>query len=140
MARIKIAIPERFIFSTEIPIRIGDINRGNHLSHVSFIVIIEEARTRFLQSLSKEEIGYLMTDLGIMYLGQGYYGQTLRIDIAVNDFTSKGFDIIYKVTDVKTGLELARAKTGVIGYDYQQQQIAQIPPGLREKISGYINH
>ncbi|MFC1914249.1 acyl-CoA thioesterase [Chloroflexota bacterium] len=79
MARIEIPMPEKFIFSTEIPIRIGDINRRNHLGHISFLVIIEEAWTQFIQRFgldkaSTEEVGYIMADLGIAYLGQGHYG------------------------------------------------------------------
>ena len=139
MARIEIPMPEKFIFSTEIPIRIGDINRRNHLGHVSFLVIIEEARTRFLQRLGHDKagtegVGYVMADLGIMYLGQGHYGQTLKIEVAVTDFTTKSFDMVYKVTDVKTGLELARVKTGLISYDYRQHRAIPIPQDLREKL------
>jgi len=140
MARIKIPMPEKFVFSTEIPIRIGDINYGNHLGHESFIVIIAEARTRFFQSLGHAQAGtdgfsHIIADLGIMYLGQGYYGQTLRVDIAVTDSTDKGFDMVYKVTDAKTGLELARAKTGLVFYDYRQQKTTSVPQDLREKLS-----
>ncbi len=143
MARIKIQMPEKFIFSTEIPVRIGDINAGNHVGHDSFIVIIAEARTRFIkliESLGYTKAGvdgfeYIMADLSIMYLRQGYYGQTLRIDIGVTDFTDKGFDMVYKVKDTKTKLELAHAKTGLIFYDYQQQKTTSIPQDLREKLS-----
>ena len=139
MARIKIPVPEKFIFATEIPVRIGDINRANHLGHESFIVIIEEARARFLQILQKgvspDGVNLIMTDLGIMYLGQVYYGQTLRISIAVVDLSDKGFDMVYRVTDTKTGLELARAKTGLVFYDYRQKKATQIPQELRDKLN-----
>lgn len=141
MARIKIPMPEKFVFSTEIPVRIGDINRGNHLGHDSFLVIIEEARARCLQSLGYSEtggegVGFIMADLAIMYLGQGYYWQTLKVDIAAADFAARGFDLVYKVTNAETGLELARAKTGFVSYDYRQQRAVPVPQGLREKLSG----
>jgi acyl-CoA thioester hydrolase len=139
MERIQIPAPDKFIFSTEIPIRIGDINRRNHLSHVSSIVIIEEARARFIRSIHTEtelnRAGYILTGLSIEYLRQGHYGQTLRIDIAISDITDKGFDLYYKVADVKTGLELARAKSGSIRYNYRQKKVAQIPQDLKEKFS-----
>jgi acyl-CoA thioester hydrolase len=48
--RIEIEVPGKFLFSTPIPIRIGDINRANHLSHVNLVQIIEEARAQFLTS------------------------------------------------------------------------------------------
>ena len=103
MARLRIALPDRFIYSTRIPIRIGDINRGGHLGHESFLVIIEEARERFLLSLGYADdasgVGIIMTDVGVMYLRQGHYGQTLEVGIALADITTRGFDMVYSVTD-----------------------------------------
>ena len=140
MARIKITLPEKFIYSTKIPIRIGDINRGGHLGHESFLVIMEEARERFLQSLGylfgTGGVGFVMTDVAVMYLRQGSYGQILEVRIGVSDITAKGFDMVYQVADAETGLELARAKTGVLFYDYSKKRTASIPPGLRGKLSG----
>ncbi len=37
MARINIELPDKFIYSTEIPIRITDINYGGHLAHDSVL-------------------------------------------------------------------------------------------------------
>ena len=141
MARLKITLPDEFIFSTKIPIRIGDINRGGHLGHDSFLVIIEEARERFWQSLGFSNdgtggVGLIMADVSVMYLRQGRYGQTLKVEIAITDFTPKWFDIVHKVTDAETGLELARAKTGLLFYDYHQQRIIPVPQDFREKFSG----
>ncbi|MFC2024019.1 acyl-CoA thioesterase [Chloroflexota bacterium] len=140
MARLKITLPNEFVFSTKIPIRIGDINRGGHLGHESFLVIIEEARERFLQSLGYTSavtngVGFIMADVCVMYLGQGRYGQTLEVEIAINDFTAKGFDMVYRVTDAETGLELARAKTGYLFYDYQQQRTIPVPHDFRKKFT-----
>ncbi|MFC1914248.1 acyl-CoA thioesterase [Chloroflexota bacterium] len=55
--------------------------------------------------------------------------------MTVTDFATKSFDMVYKVTDVKTGLELARAKTGFISYDYRQQRAIPVPQDLRDKLS-----
>ena len=141
MARIRITLPDKFVYSTKIPIRIGDINRGGHLGHDSFLVIIEEARERFFQSLGYSsgtgEVGFIITDVSVMYLRQGRYGQTLEVGIATTDFTTKGFDIVYKVTDTEKGLELARAKTGLLFYDYHKQSTTRIPQDLRIKFSYY---
>jgi acyl-CoA thioesterase FadM len=140
MARIKISLPSEFVFSTEIPVRIGDINRGMHLGHESFLVILEEARVRFLHSIGYAEsdisgAGLIMTDASIVYLKQGHYGQTLKVDIAVNDFTTRGFDMVYRVSDAETGVEIARAKTGFVLYDYKQQKVATIPQDFKKKFS-----
>jgi len=57
------------------------------------------------------------------------------VEIAANDFSSKGFDLVFRVTEVNSGTEIARAKTGILCYDYQQQKVIQIPEKLRNKLS-----
>jgi acyl-CoA thioesterase FadM len=48
MPRIKIEMPEHFTYTTEMPVRISDINYGGHLSNDSIVSLIHEARVRFL--------------------------------------------------------------------------------------------
>jgi len=43
MARVKIDLPEEFIFSTEIEVRIGDVLAGRHLGNHSLIAMLNEA-------------------------------------------------------------------------------------------------
>ena len=140
MARIEIQIPERFIFSTEVPIRIGDINRGRHLAHDAVLSILEEARVRFMTSLGyKDEningVGLITVDAGVIYKKQGFYGQTLRIELALADFTRKGCDIIYRMTNAETGEEMVRAKNGMLFYDYRLQKVTEVPAEFRQKIA-----
>ena len=137
MARMTINLPDRFIFSTDIPIRIGDINHVGHVGNNSYLDIIQEARARFLHSIGFEQNSKtrpIMTDAAIAYIKQCGYGQTLRVDIAAGDITAKGFSLIYRVSDMKTGDEIVRAKTGHVYYDYKQQKVTTIPPDIKEKL------
>ncbi len=82
MARIKIELPEKFLFRTEIPVRITDINYGGHLGNDSLLSIIHEARLRFLNHLgysesNVEEVGIIMIDSAIQYKSEGFYGDEL---------------------------------------------------------------
>ncbi|MCW8811925.1 MAG: acyl-CoA thioesterase, partial [Chlorobium sp.] len=78
MARIKVELPEKFHFRTEIQIRITDINYGGHLGNDSLLSIIHEARLRFLNHLGYSEsnvegIGIIMVDAGIQYKSEAFY-------------------------------------------------------------------
>ncbi|NDG84238.1 MAG: thioesterase, partial [Proteobacteria bacterium] len=59
MPRIKIDLPERFAFSTELSLRITDINYGGHLGNDAVLGLVHEARVRFLKhhGFSETEIG-----------------------------------------------------------------------------------
>lgn len=139
MARIEIKLPDRFIYSTDIPIRIGDINRGNHLAHDAVLSITEEARARFLSSLGYKgerigDVSLIVVDAGIIYKKQGFYGQTLRIELGFADFSRKGCDIIFRITNAETAEEMVRVKTGVLFYDYKLQKVAPVPDEFKQKV------
>ena len=77
MPRIKIELPEKFIYKTEIPIRITDINYGGHLGNDSLLSLIHEARVRLLHHLGYSEsnvegAGIMMIDAGIQYKSEGF--------------------------------------------------------------------
>ncbi len=131
MPRIKLEMPERYIFSTTIPIRISDINYGNHLANDALLSIIHEARLQFLMSLGYSELdvegsGIIMGDVAIIYKSQAYYGDTLKIDVAVGDFSRKSCDFYYRITkgDEKV---VAMCKTGIVFFDYDNGKPVNVP-------------
>ena len=139
MARIQIELPEKFIFSTNIPVRISDINRGKHLGHDRVLPIMEEARVQFLSSmgLTEDDMGgaaFITVDAGIIYKKQGFYGQTLKVDVAVTDFSTKGCDIVFRISNAATGEEMIRGKTGMLFFDYGQQKVVSVPDVFRKKV------
>ena len=69
-------MPERYLFSTEIPVRITDLNYGRHLGNDALLSIIHEARVRFLSHFNYTEsdiegVGSMMADVAIIYKHQG---------------------------------------------------------------------
>lgn len=139
MARIKIEIPENFIFKTEIPISITDINYGGHLGNDSLLSIIHEARMRFLNHLNYSEsnvegVGIIMIDSAIQYKSEGFYGDVLLIEIAITEFTGIGCDFIYRIINKESKKEIALAKTGIVFFDYKKRKTAPVPSAFRTKI------
>jgi acyl-CoA thioester hydrolase len=132
MARAKIGLPDHFLFSTEIEIRISDINYGGHLGNDSLLSILQEARLRFLKhfGFSEENVagyGIIMADAVIIYKSQAYYGDVLKIEITVDDFSKHAFDMIYRISKNPAGREVARAKTRIAFFDYQKNITVSIP-------------
>lgn len=139
MPRIKITIPEKFIFKTEIPIRITDINYGGHLGNDSMLSIVHEARVKFLNHLGYSEsnvegVGIIMIDAGVQYKSEGFYGDNLLIEMSVNDFSGIGCDFIYRIANKESKKEIALAKTGIVFFDYEKRKTASVPSAFRNKI------
>jgi acyl-CoA thioester hydrolase len=132
MARVKIELPDKFIFKTEIPIRISDINYGGHLGNDAVLAIAHEARLRFLNHYNFTELdidgaGIIMTDAAVQYKAEAFYGETILVEIAVTDITKVGCDFVYRCTNKNTGTIIAIVKTGIVFYDYNNKKVVSVP-------------
>jgi acyl-CoA thioester hydrolase len=138
MARIKLTIPGNTIASVAIPVRITDINYGNHLGNDALVSIVHEARVQWLKAnnyteLNVEGTGLIMSDLAIEYINESFYGDDLRINISAGEITRVSFELFYTVQvsrNEKTIL-IARAKTGIVCYDYAGKKVAPVPEKLK---------
>tara|TARA_R110002096_G_scaffold168798_9_gene340106 strand:+ start:4477 stop:4902 length:426 start_codon:yes stop_codon:yes gene_type:complete len=132
MARIKITYPETTHFSHELTVRVSDLNIGNHLAHDKLISLLHEARAHFFEAYQMSELdvegaGIIMADLGVNYRSEAFFGQQLRIDIALGDFSSKGCDFFYRITSIESGDVVAIAKTGIVFMDYSTRKLVDVP-------------
>lgn len=137
MARVRLNLPDTYEFSTEISVRISDINYGGHLGNDAVLSLIHEARLRFFkaQGFPDEKqvagTGIILSDAVIVYKSQGFHGDILLVELARSDYNRHGFDIIYKISNKATGREIARAKTGIVFFDYQEKKVAPMPETLK---------
>lgn len=132
MARVKLDLPDKFDFSTEIPVRVTDLNYGGHVGNDSVLSLTNEARVRFLKANGFTEAdvggpGLLMADAVIVYKSPAVYGDLLKVEVAVSDVAGYGFDLAYRLTNKETGKEVARAKTGMVFYDYDEGKLVKAP-------------
>jgi len=142
MARIKLTIPDNIIGSIIIPVRITDINYGNHLGNDSLVSIVHEARMQWLRSnnyseLEIEGVGLIMSDLAVEYISESFYGDELQINISAGEISRVSFELYYSIQttrDEKTIL-IARAKTGMVCYDYAEKKVAAVPEGLKANLN-----
>jgi acyl-CoA thioester hydrolase len=48
--------------------------------------------------------------------------------VGVADFNKYGCDFVYRVTEQASGREVARAKTGIVFFDYRKRRVIQKVP------------
>lgn len=136
MPRIKLEIPETLSFSTEIGIRITDINYGNHLGNNDLLGLLHEARVRMFAQHGFTELdaggaGIIMADTAIVFKSEVVYGLTLRIDVGVTDLHRRGCDVVYRVADAHSGALVALAKTGIVFFDYAERKLRPVPDAFK---------
>jgi acyl-CoA thioesterase FadM len=138
MAHIKIDLPTACLFSVDLPVRITDINYGNHLGNDALVGLLQEARVRWLQphgwtELIGDGIGLIQVDLAIRFKREARFGDVLTISLQPTNWTARGFDLLYRVT-AQTGDDIAHARSGFLFYDYNRSSVVRRPPDFRETV------
>jgi 4-hydroxybenzoyl-CoA thioesterase len=138
MPRITIDLPDRFAFSTEVPILIGHINYGNHLDNAQLIALVSEARVRYFKSLGYTEldiegVGIVVADVAAQYRSEGRHGETMVVAMAAEHFGKHGCDLVWRMTDQASGREVARGKHGIVFFDYAARKPVPVPAGFRAR-------
>jgi acyl-CoA thioesterase FadM len=132
MARIKLELPETFVFSTLIPIRITDLNYGAHVGNDAILSLMHEARVQFLKQYHCTELNLfgaslIQADTAIIYKAESFYGDVLKCEVSPAEFSRVGFDLYYRFTHAEKHYEIAVAKTGMICFDYQSRKVLAVP-------------
>lgn len=138
MPRIKIDLPERFVFATEIPLYIGHINYGNHLDNAALLSLVSEARVRFFKSLGYTELnveglGIIVADAAVQYLAEAFHGDVLVFEMAPTDYNKYGCDLVWRATAKGDGRAVAKGKTGILFFDYTARKPAPVPAPFVER-------
>ncbi|MDL1891359.1 thioesterase [Sphingobacteriales bacterium CHB3] len=132
MARIKLDLPSITHFTTDVPVRITDINYGGHLGNDALLSLVHEARVRFLRHYGYSEMNIdgrsiIMSDVAIVYKAEAFHGDVLEFAVSAVDFHRFGCDLFYRITQKDSGKEVARAKTGIVFYDYSAKKLVNVP-------------
>lgn len=137
MARIKIELPGRFSFSTDIPIRITDLNYGGHVGNDTILTLVHEARVQFLKhhgynELNLDGASLIMSDAAIEFKAELFYGDVVTAFVTADNFSRAGFDLFYKL--MRNEAIVATAKTGMVCYNYEAKKVIAVPSPVKEKL------
>jgi len=142
MPRIKIELPAHFPFTTLIPVRITDLNYGGHVGNDTILSLLHEARMQYLHHYGYTELafagaGLIMSDVGIEFKNELFYGDTVKASVAIAEMSKVSFELYYKLekeSDGKTVI-IATAKTGMVCYNYEKKKVTPIPDEVRNKLA-----
>ncbi len=143
MARIKIEMPAVKLAEIIVPVRITDINYGNHVGNDAFVAIIHEARLQWLQQngyteLNFDEAALIMGDLAIEFKHEAFYGDHIVVKIFAGEISRVSFELFYELTAKRNEVSvlLAHAKTGMIYYNYTAKKTASLTDAVKLLLAG----
>jgi acyl-CoA thioester hydrolase len=131
----KIEIPTTLpLYTCTLPVRITDINYGNHLGNNALVGLLHEARVAFLHQHNLSELqvgnntGLIMGSLAVHFKAEAFYGNALQISIYSSAISNVKFDLLYHLTYNNT--IIAQAQTTMVCFSYALKKVQPIPPQL----------
>jgi len=138
MARLKINLPEKKLATVSVPVRITDINFGNHVANSAIVEIIHEARVQFLQKHNFTELdvagaALIMSELLVEYKRESFYKDSLEVTIFCGEVSKVAFELFYQISANRNRQEIliALAKTGMVCFDYKMKKVIAVPEELK---------
>ncbi len=137
--RIEIEYPEKTVFSCQTRVRITDLSASGHVGFDSLVAIVNDASAQFFEQRGIRRkpgrIGTIYADLAVVYKSESFFGEVLRIDMAIGETSDKGVDLMFRIHSTHSGKIVALAKIGVLFFDYESHQVTLIPEGVLESAS-----
>jgi len=142
MQRVQIYFPNECpIFTTQINVRVTDINYGNHLANDALVAYLHDARVKFLTTLNYSEfniegIALIQADLMVRYKNEAFLNELIQCDLFIGAVSKNSFEMLYRLS-TKRGEQsviIAEAKVGLVCFDYQNKKIKEVPKAFIDKI------
>ncbi len=79
--------------------------------------------------LAIEGKGLIMADLAIEFKKESFYNDVIEVKIAFENISRISFEIYYSLSVLReaVAVQIAKAKTGMVCYDYQKREVTSLP-------------
>ncbi len=135
MSRIKVSIPEQLLFETSYPVTIDLINYGGHVGNDRFLLVMQEARMRWLATKGvqseislPENKALFVTDVAGQFLAEVFHGAQLTVKLFLGGQSRCGFDVVAQMFNEQQ--EVFRGKTGMVCVDLNTRRASSLPKDL----------
>ena len=127
----KIDMLQKWAYSTEIEVRVTDLNYGNHLANQQFLAYAQEARVRFFATYGFTELDFggtslIQADAAITFKGEGHLGDVVQVEVALEQTGESSFDVYYRFTNSTKGKPMAEIRTDLVCFDYEKGKAVRI--------------
>lgn len=135
MPRLTLQPLPAYRFATGLRVRTTDLNYGGHLGNDRLLALLHEARVAWLAAHGWTELdcggsSLILGDAAVLYQGEAFAGDELRIEVDSGEPSRCGFRLFYRVARPRDGAPIALAETGMVCFDYGTRRIRPLPAAV----------
>ena len=123
-------------FVCDIQMRFRDLDPMGHVNNAVFLTYCELARTQFyLEHELKRglhDIDFILARAEIDYVSAAEWGDRVRVAVWPSKIGTTSFTLDYEITEARTDRRLARSRSVLVSYDYENKEPKPIPEAFRK--------
>jgi acyl-CoA thioester hydrolase len=122
-------------FTTDIQMRFRDIDGMGHVNNAVYLSYVELARTQFYMKFAGrrtlDEIDFILAHVDIDFESQAVWGDQIQVATWPSKIGTSSFTLSYEITEKRSGRVLARARSILVSYDYENKKSKPITADFR---------
>ncbi len=126
------------LYETDYKVIVSDINYGGHMGNERALIIFQQTRMEWLNSIGYDEAniegkGLIQLESHVYYLKEVFLGEILLCRIVNVQPERITFNIEYEILNKNNDIVI-KGMTKMAVFDYEKKKIARIPKEFLEKL------
>lgn len=126
------------LYETDYKVIVSDINYGGHMGNERALIIFQQTRMEWLNSIGYDEAniegkGLIQLESHVYYLKEVFLGETLLCRIVNVQPERITFNIEYEILNKNNDIVI-KGMTKMAVFDYEKKKISRIPKEFLEKL------
>jgi acyl-CoA thioester hydrolase len=131
-----------FYYFSPVKVRFAETDANQHMSHVSAVIYMEQARSEFLEGLelfhptkiAQEGKTFVLAKQTIEYKQQTYYNDVLEVYCRVSRIGRSSLEMEYALYNRQRDVVTCTGSSTVVYFDHLEQKSTPLPSDLQELI------
>lgn len=127
------------MYEMDYKVIISDINYGGHMGNERALIIFQQARMEWLNSIGYDEAdiegkGMIQLESHVYYLKEVFLGEILKCRITGVEVEKITFNMNYEIINENNEIVI-KGTTKMAVFDYERKRVGRIPKEFLEKLT-----
>lgn len=135
----------RFRFVSPAKVRFSETDANGHMSHVTSVIYMEQARSEFMiglglfgrERMEAEGKTFMLVAQAVNYRSQAYFHDRIDTYVRVSRIGSSSLDMEYSLANRESGQIVCTGTSTMVYVDILTQKSTPLPSDLTERIAQF---